>query len=92
MEYQAHRLNTTGELSTQTGLRVLGTVPNLALAAEVTIDFSSVPWAAKQRGKPMTLTAVRTIRKTRESLESIINAPHESREIVEDDLPTMQST
>ncbi|HEY2827122.1 MAG TPA: polysaccharide biosynthesis tyrosine autokinase [Pirellulales bacterium] len=29
MEYQACRLNTTGELSTQTGLRVLGTVPNL---------------------------------------------------------------
>jgi polysaccharide biosynthesis transport protein len=29
MEYQARRLNTTGELSTQTGLRVLGTVPNL---------------------------------------------------------------
>jgi len=29
IEYQAHRLNTTGELSTQTGLRVLGTVPNL---------------------------------------------------------------
>jgi capsular exopolysaccharide synthesis family protein len=29
MEYQSHRLNTTGELSSQTGLRVLGTVPNL---------------------------------------------------------------
>ena len=29
MEYQAHRLNSTGELGTRTGLRVLGTVPNL---------------------------------------------------------------
>src|SRR5262249_14801574 len=29
MEYQAQRLNTTGELSSPTGLRVLGTVPNL---------------------------------------------------------------
>jgi capsular exopolysaccharide synthesis family protein len=30
MEYQAQRLNSSGELSTRTGLRVLGTVPNLA--------------------------------------------------------------
>jgi succinoglycan biosynthesis transport protein ExoP len=29
MEYQAQRLSTTGEISTGTGLRVLGTVPNL---------------------------------------------------------------
>jgi polysaccharide biosynthesis transport protein len=29
MDYQSRRLSTTGELSTQTGLRVLGTVPNL---------------------------------------------------------------
>lgn len=29
IDYQARRLSTTGELSTQTGLRVLGTVPNL---------------------------------------------------------------
>jgi capsular exopolysaccharide synthesis family protein len=29
MEYQARRLNSTGELGSQTGLRVLGTVPNL---------------------------------------------------------------
>ncbi len=29
VEYQARRLNTSGELSTQAGLRVLGTVPNL---------------------------------------------------------------
>jgi polysaccharide biosynthesis transport protein len=29
MEYQAHRLSSTGELSSKTGLRVLGTVPNL---------------------------------------------------------------
>lgn len=30
MEYKAQRLNGTGELSNHTGLRVLGTVPNLA--------------------------------------------------------------
>src|SRR5262249_48991059 len=30
VEYQAQRVNGTGELSTRTGLRVLGTVPNLS--------------------------------------------------------------
>src|SRR5262249_16237879 len=29
VEFQARRLNTSGELSSRTGLRVLGTVPNL---------------------------------------------------------------
>src|SRR5262245_10524848 len=29
VEYQAQRLSTTGEVGTRTGLRVLGTVPNL---------------------------------------------------------------
>lgn len=30
VEYQAHRLNTTSEMGTKAGLRVLGTVPNIA--------------------------------------------------------------
>ena len=34
VEYQAHRLSSTGELSTRTGLRVLGTVPNLAALSQ----------------------------------------------------------
>ncbi len=71
MEYQARRLSTTGELSTNTGLRVLGVVPNLDVLSRTRgVNGSS----ALQGILAESVDSIRTI--LLQQSQSRENAPH----------------